>query len=477
MKTLLTFILSIFILTSIHAQNITVSGIVKEENGPLPGATIKVKESSKEVTTDFDGHYEIETQVGKTLVFSYVGYKTKEIRITDTPIVNVELENDMLLDEVIIVAAGIKREKKALGYAVSEVSSESIETSEARGHTYKGDTPAAGQLTAGEINDLVKWKSWNKVCNLKETTSILNKWRFSFENKLKVIVKDSEGNLVNNAKVRLYVNQKPIMTGRTDVNGEVMVFKGSIDKKSRLLVQVLSNGRIYGRPIRNYQNEATLIVAPVYISNDLDIMFTIDATGSMGDEINYLKSELGNIISRVDKSIEEKRVALTFYRDSGDEYEVRDFDFESTITTVKSNLDAQHASGGGDFEEAVEKALKVSLAQSWNDNAKSRLLFLLLDAPPHFNPEIVTTIKQQIAIAQEKGIKIIPIVASGADKDVEFLMRSFSIATNGTYVFLTDDSGIGNPHLKPSTTNFKVEKLNDLIVRLIEKYAGTKTEV
>ena len=78
-------------------------------------------------------------------------------------------------------------------------------------------------------------------------------------------------------------------------------------------------------------------------------------------------------------------------------------------------------------------------------------------------------------ILQPKGIKIIPIVASGANKNVEFLMRYFSVATNGTYVFLTDDSGIGNPHIKPTTDDFKVEKLNDLIVRLIEKYSGVRS--
>lgn len=99
-------------------------------------------------------------------------------------------------------------------------------------------------------------------------------------------------------------------------------------------------------------------------------------------------------------------------------------------------------------------------------------MFLLLDAPPHLTQENVSLIKNQIKKAQEKGIKIIPIVASGADKNVEFLMRFFSLSTNGTYVFLTDDSGIGNPHIKPTTPEYKVEKLNDLIVRLIKKYSG-----
>ena len=84
--------------------------------------------------------------------------------------------------------------------------------------------------------------------------------------------------------------------------------------------------------------------------------------------------------------------------------------------------------------------------------------------------ETVFTIKDQIKIAQQKGIKIIPIVASDANKNVEFLMRYFAISTNGTYVFLTDDSGIGNSHIKPTTKDFKVEKLNNLIIKLIKEY-------
>lgn len=49
-------------------------------------------------------------------------------------------------------------------------------------------------------------------------------------------------------------------------------------------------------------------------------------------------------------------------------------------------------------------------------------------------------------------------------------MRSFAILTNGTYVFITDDSGIGNDHLEPTIGEFKVEKLNDLMVRLVDEY-------
>ena len=95
----------------------------------------------------------------------------------------------------------------------------------------------------------------------------------------------------------------------------------------------------------------------------------------------------------------------------------------------------------------------------------------MLDAPPHYEPDIVKEINDLIEDASAKGIKIIPVTASGIDKETEFLMRFMAVFTNGTYVFITNDSGIGNDHLKPSVGPYEVEYLNQLIVRLIDNYA------
>ncbi len=74
--------------------------------------------------------------------------------------------------------------------------------------------------------------------------------------------------------------------------------------------------------------------------------------------------------------------------------------------------------------------------------------------------------------AAARGIRIVPVVASGIDGNTEFLMRLTAIATNGTYVFITNDSGIGNEHLEPTVGDYEVEHLKDLIVRVIGEYAG-----
>ena len=124
----LTFIAFFAISINVMAQQI-VTGNVSDNNGfPLPGATVVIKGTSSGTTTDFDGNFSIETNSGEVLVVSYVGYITQELTVSDSATINVVLESDQLLDEVVITALGISREKKSLGYAVTEVSGENVNT-------------------------------------------------------------------------------------------------------------------------------------------------------------------------------------------------------------------------------------------------------------------------------------------------------------------------------------------------------------
>lgn len=123
----------------------TITGIVTENNGPLPGANVIVKGTSNGTQTDFDGKYSIEVNKGETLVFSYVGFSTVEIPIHASTI-NASLEADNALDEVVVIGYGTKRGKKARGYAVSSVSSESLDTH------YEGDVAQILQGRAAGVD-------------------------------------------------------------------------------------------------------------------------------------------------------------------------------------------------------------------------------------------------------------------------------------------------------------------------------------
>ena len=93
---------------------------------------------------------------------------------------------------------------------------------------------------------------------------------------------------------------------------------------------------------------------------------------------------------------------------------------------------------------------------------------MIFDAPPHDGTE--ETVVKAIKKAAEKGIHIIPVVSSNSDRNTELFGRAVAIATGSTYVFLTDDSGIGGSHLEPIIGDYEVEKLYDIIVRIIKDY-------
>ncbi|WP_041295581.1 carboxypeptidase-like regulatory domain-containing protein [Dokdonia sp. 4H-3-7-5] len=81
MKTLSTFITLLLFIIEVHAQEITISGTVSDDGEPLPGANILIKNSVVGTQSDFDGNYEIKAAATDTLVFTYVGFKSKEILV------------------------------------------------------------------------------------------------------------------------------------------------------------------------------------------------------------------------------------------------------------------------------------------------------------------------------------------------------------------------------------------------------------
>ncbi len=126
---ILTLLLA-FVVQLTFAQEKTISGTVTDNSGlPLPGVNIIVKGTSNGTQSDFDGNYSIQASVGQSLVFSYVGFTTVEQAVTaSSSNISIQLSEDAAeLDEVIVTAQGIKKEAKALGYAVSTVESEDIE--------------------------------------------------------------------------------------------------------------------------------------------------------------------------------------------------------------------------------------------------------------------------------------------------------------------------------------------------------------
>jgi hypothetical protein len=201
----------------------------------------------------------------------------------------------------------------------------------------------------------------------------------------------------------------------------------------------------------------------------LDVALVIDTTGSMGDEIGYLQREFISLSSAIEAAYPqaEQRWALVVYRDRGDEYVTRQFDFADDPETFRQRLAEQEANGGGDFPEAPEAAFEVMNQFSWRSaETVSRLAFWVADAPHHTDQ--AEKLAQGIRTAQEQGIHVYPVASSGIDEFTELGMRSAAQLTGGRYLFLTNDSGIGGDHKEPSIPCYFVTLLRDAILRMVD---------
>ncbi|WP_299162372.1 SusC/RagA family TonB-linked outer membrane protein [uncultured Tenacibaculum sp.] len=121
----LTLILALIVQITL-AQERTISGIVSDESGPLPGVNIIKKGTAIGTETDFNGKYTIKAQTGDVLIFSFIGMKTVEINIKSTNKIDLTMVSGNVLNEVVITGLGIKREAKALGYSQQTVKGEDL---------------------------------------------------------------------------------------------------------------------------------------------------------------------------------------------------------------------------------------------------------------------------------------------------------------------------------------------------------------
>jgi len=125
-KGILTLLLALVVQIS-FAQEKTVSGTVSDASGVLPGVSVLVKGTTSGTETDFNGKYSIKTKVGDVLSFSYVGYKSVDKKVSNANTIDVVMQEDAgILDEVVITALGIKRDKKSLGYSTQEVKGDKV---------------------------------------------------------------------------------------------------------------------------------------------------------------------------------------------------------------------------------------------------------------------------------------------------------------------------------------------------------------
>lgn len=338
--------------------------------------------------------------------------------------------------------------------------------------------PQSGLLTAGDHDDLLNPELYaSYATSFFRHSNLRDLPRLDTRRVLTVAVQDTAGRPVPFARVTIHCGDGNSLSLATVADGTAVFYPGLDRLGRRVRVSVPGGGtRMVDLSGSGAQRQSLTIRSGAAAVRKFDLMLAIDTTGSMGDEIAYLKSELRAILADLARSHPglDIRLGLVAYRDLGDIYVTRTYPFTANLESMQANLRAQHADGGGDYPEAMDLAMARAVQQDWRPDAVKSLL-LVADAPPH--DENIGKTWRAAEAARAKRIQIVPVAASGVGDTAEYVMRAMAAATQSRYIFLTDDSGIGNPHAPPAVDCYLVTRLDRLVRRVLDsQISGRRVE-
>jgi Mg-chelatase subunit ChlD len=294
-----------------------------------------------------------------------------------------------------------------------------------------------------------------------------------------VTVTNRAGDPVVGASVRLLAGERVVAEARTHADGRVFLFPpaelaSGQQSASSLRVEVTRGDARAEVPVTAARELGVKLDTGSHAGRvALDIMFVIDATGSMGDEIEQLKANMVSISDQLAElpSRPDVRFATTVFRDRGDAFVTRTFDFTNDLRAFQTALRAVQADGGGDTPESVNAALHDAIHKpAWRGGETVSLAFLVGDAAPHLDYPDDADYAVEVFEAAKRGIKVQPIASSGLEAQGEYVFRQLAQLTGGRFSFLTYGAS-GAPEPGDTTTHhvkdYSVLSLDDLVVRLV----------
>jgi hypothetical protein len=347
---------------------------------------------------------------------------------------------------------------------------------------------AAGPLQAGSVDDNVDFDAY--LAYLDRISSLGIALRpFEPDGRIVATVTGDNGLPVHGAEVVVSTGvldsdeRSEIVRLRTTADGTVRFFPEMYPSAAEPAGLVMGVGDIAAEVERGQAVELLVpqpggAEAPIPV----DVLFLLDATGSMSDEIDRLKSSIDSVALRVAAldGLPDVRFAMTLYRDEGDEFVTATHDFTSDVDAFRAELANVIADGGGDYPEALDEGLAEALtAPAWRDPASTvQLVFLVADAPPQLSRQVRRGYDASILDAVVRGVKIFPVASSESDDHAEAVFRQLAQATGGRFVFLTYGAGgaaATGENTDIDTTDYEELALDDLVVRLIAEELAALT--
>ena len=327
-----------------------------------------------------------------------------------------------------------------------------------------GGPTAAAPLRAGEVDDNARFDEYVRYFRACPEPDAR---KFDITDRMVVTFTDPAGRPVSFAPVRIYAQDATAYEARTSAGGQVMFPPracGVADRVGQFAADIAGERVWFNRQedarvsVGAYQEDRSVV--------DIDLAFCLDTTGSMGDEIDRLRRTLQDAVARLGGLTPRPRFrfGMVLYRDQGDAYVTRVYDFTPDLDAFLRDLDGVEASGGGDYEEAVYDGLNHSLTDlSWDPREAVRIVFLVGDAPPHRPSGWGDTHAAVVRRAAGMGVKFYTIGASGLNDKGEFIWRQLAQFTLAKFMFISY-GGTTSHHVG----SFRENNLDDLMVRAVE---------
>ena len=342
--------------------------------------------------------------------------------------------------------------------------------------------PSESGLKAGYSDDN---RQFNYFVNFLEEYNTVPHLNLDISERIIFYVKDSNDLSIPNANVLIKSGGNIITRGTTLADGSFRFFPslfGSDLKNFEVLVQDPASRQKTGDQFtRDGRRQIDLSLGIERESGDrtaLDILFILDTTGSMGEEIQRLKATIQLIHLNL-SSLSTKpalRFGLVLYKDDGDEeYRTEIVHLTDDLDEFQKELNKVEAYGGGDTPEDLQAALEDSMKEiRWNP-AGLRLAFIITDAPPHLDYGQEYDYVQASLEAKERGIKIHTVGTGGLPLGGEYILRQISQFTSGRYIFLTygeqgeSEGGSAGSVSHHTGANFQTDKLEAIIIRFAKE--------
>ena len=350
--------------------------------------------------------------------------------------------------------------------------------------------PKSGGLKAGFADDN---QQFNYFLNfLNQYRSSVNSYGYDISERIHLMLEDKDGKSLPNVEVKIFDRKESRLLdeGKTFADGSYFFYPSEVATKDKTFYVGYTLNDVY-KTIVVKRTGPRNITIKADTSRELlprvpvDIVFILDTTGSMGEEIKRLIATIDLIHMNLNALSNQTliRFGMVLYRDKDDKYRTKMVPLTADIDEFRASLEKVRAGGGGDTPEDLQAALlKAVRNMDWNEDGL-RLGFVITDASAHLDYGQRYTYISAALEAKKKGIKLLTVGTGGLGLRGEYVLRQISQLTYAKYLFLTygketgeNTGGVTGSVSHHTGSNYQTDKLEAIIMRLAKEEISNFTD-